>query len=769
MEKLALNHQDRTVAIGAETKLLMKLVGCRSLPDAKRIVRELERRHRYDWHPVGNRENNYGIINIGSDPGYALVERITNAIDAVVELSAVVEERSGDRYPPRSPRQAVEKWHGIRDGRLKNIDSTTRQKLADNVMVRLWDGSRVKTPTVEIRDLGIGLTAALLPGTILGLNEGNKIDKLYLAGAYGQGGSTALAFSPDGALIVSRRQPTILDPSEQDAITVTFARYSDLDPSRNKNGRYEYLRRADGSVASFPATLLPEFLAGTAVVHFDLQIPQYSDKTTQLRGSLRWLLENALFDPVLPLWVEDRRRRFEKTSQQRQTLAGNHSRLAEDKRDRVEHSSSVEVVLDHQAARSVVWVHYWVIREAEDGKRKRPIDVYVDPYRPVAYTYFGQTHGTDDQRFVADRIRFPYLAKFLILQVELDGLAPRARRDLLSTTRDRLKQSALYEEMRDKIALALAADPELTKINELRKESLLTRHSDAERVKMRQRFARLMDRHKAGTDARVGGGRDLENRRTMALDAVATPLTPLPVGAEPTFLRIANRQSPIPIRKNRSALILLESDAPDGFLTASGVRLILETEPEGRLSRSSASDFLGGRSRVLVQPERDTIPGDRGKLNVYLITPRAETLTATAPYLITRPEERQTSGKGRSHVQAPDPIPVHRNEWASLDWNAASVAEVREGCDQSEILVNMDNRHLRRLLDAAGYKEAGYRRVSNAYLLYVAFYAWLQHRGLQGDGLGLEGEAFENYRQTELDRAAQTVIHSISSEGRLEE
>lgn len=39
---------------------------------------------RCEWIPVGHKNNNSGIINVASDPGRSLVERVTNAVDAVL-------------------------------------------------------------------------------------------------------------------------------------------------------------------------------------------------------------------------------------------------------------------------------------------------------------------------------------------------------------------------------------------------------------------------------------------------------------------------------------------------------------------------------------------------------------------------------------------------------------------------------------------------------------------------------------------------------------
>ena len=56
--------------------------------------------------PVGGRPNNAGIIEVSSDPALASVERITNAMDAVLEFHAA----SGGELP-KSPRERLR--HGL--------------------------------------------------------------------------------------------------------------------------------------------------------------------------------------------------------------------------------------------------------------------------------------------------------------------------------------------------------------------------------------------------------------------------------------------------------------------------------------------------------------------------------------------------------------------------------------------------------------------------------------------------------------------------------
>lgn len=755
----------------AARSLLAELAQTREHTAASTIVRQLEEAHGFRWRPIGDRENNYGLINIGSDPGYALIERVTNAIDAVIEREALRHQKSKrHRDLPASPREAVSTWLKVPAGRVANLEKGQRQQLADNIRVVLLDATSKNRPTLEVRDYGVGIAPSKFPDTIFSLGGSNKIDKPFLAGAYGQGGSTVLAFCPEGSLFVSRMQPDLLADGDTDLVGVSFTRYNDLDPRRNKNGRYEFLTDPDDQVAGIPPSLLPDFEPGTAVVHFNMEIPKYAARLTQLTGSLWWLLQNALFDPVLPFWAEERRASMLKKGQRsdRRTIAGNYTRLRDDSRDRIEYSDAVDVTVPYDGEEAIVKVNYWVVKAKEDGSSKQPIDAYVDPYRPISYTYCGQTHGTDERRFIAERLQLPHLAKFLIIQVELDQLPPRARRAILSTTRDRLKQVPFFEQMREYICQSLAEDENLIRLNDERRELLLSRHSEKERERMKDRFAQLMERFRAGVDASQGGDKKEKGGRPRSDSRSREPLKPLPTKDEPTFIRIANTNKPLPVQVDRHALLRIESDAPDSYLTNHlHARLTMTSEPEA-LKFESKSDFKGGRARVTVRVAEGIRPGCDGTLRLFLFTPQESVLTDKISFCVTEAKtEKTTGGKGRAQVQVPEPIPVMRDEWEHFGWNERSVAEVREDDEGVKIFVNIDNQHISTLLRGGRYQERGIVRMRTSYVLYVAFYSWLQHSLLARKDLALEGEEFEEYRDNEFDRVAQTVVHSISAGSRM--
>lgn len=766
----------RMKAEGKIHALLGELLTAKHLAAATKAVEQLEARYGLTWRPVGGRETNFGQIEIGADGGYALIERVTNAIDAVLEFRALQQKKSP---MPTSPRDASAQWLGVPDGRLANLraanaqpDLKKRQDLANNVCVRLHDGASKRTPTVEIVDAGTGLTPSQMPTTILSLGESNKIDKRYLAGAYGQGGSTAFAFSKAGTLIVSRRQPLLQKKGDDDVVAITFVRYNQLDPDQNKNGRYEYLVLKDGVVPSVPASLAEDVSPGTRVVHYDMDIQKYGQRMTQPVGSLWWLLQNSLFDPVLPVWAEERRTNELEQGKavDRRVIVGNYTRLSDDKKDKVEFSDNLTVTIGDGQAKGTVKVNYWVIRDDADGGT--PIAGYVDPYRPIVYTLHGQTHGSDERRFITERLHLPNLARSLIVHAELDNLPAVLRREILSSTRDRLKQTPTFDTLREKILQGLAYDEELTRLEDERRERLLSKHSDRDKEKLKQRFAKLMERFLPGRDAPAGGkgGKEGPTRESKQSSSREAPVN-IKTRSEPTYLKIANTQKPMRLELGRAAVLRLESDAPDGYLNEnSRAQLALSTEPPNTLDKENHSDFRGGRARVMLKVGEKIKPGQKGTLSIFLFTAKGVSLQDKISFVVDPPRDASTpsESKGKSNVQVPDPIPVTHEQWQVHGWNEHSVAKVQESRTTTEIYVNIDNIHLRKLLSGAGYQQVGLKRMQNSFVLYVGFYAYARHLSVKGMKAGMPADVQDEYEQRELDRLAQTVIHAISSAGRLD-
>jgi len=138
-----------------DSTALALLLESRTLKDAKRVVNQLVGLG-FVWLPLGEKEGNFGLVNIGSDPGFAFIERITNALDALIDEAA-------RRAPPAivaelsSPRAAVAALLAIPEGRTIHLAPERQAQLAREVAVTIGDGTVYARPLLEVRDTGTGL------------------------------------------------------------------------------------------------------------------------------------------------------------------------------------------------------------------------------------------------------------------------------------------------------------------------------------------------------------------------------------------------------------------------------------------------------------------------------------------------------------------------------------------------------------------------------------------------------------------------------------
>jgi hypothetical protein len=123
-----------------EPEALAALLGASTLAEAREAVRALTGSGAFAWRPLGDKEGNFGLVNIGSEPGLAFVERVTNALDAVVDLAAVAAAPEV-RADLESPRDAARRLFAIPEGRLTHLDEAAAGELASRVVVRTQAGS----------------------------------------------------------------------------------------------------------------------------------------------------------------------------------------------------------------------------------------------------------------------------------------------------------------------------------------------------------------------------------------------------------------------------------------------------------------------------------------------------------------------------------------------------------------------------------------------------------------------------------------------------
>lgn len=172
-----------------------------------------------NWFPLGGNESNFGVVeNQQSSPVAALVEKLTNSIDATLMRKcheAGIDPKSAQA--PRSVEKAIEMFFPDH----KNWDlSSSRSQQAENIQVVADSHPRDTANTsLIIYDDGEGQRPHDFEDTFLSLLQGNKNEIHFVQGKYNMGGSGEIVFCGKKRyqLIASRH----LDESQDLAFMVT--------------------------------------------------------------------------------------------------------------------------------------------------------------------------------------------------------------------------------------------------------------------------------------------------------------------------------------------------------------------------------------------------------------------------------------------------------------------------------------------------------------------------------------------------------------------
>ena len=249
--------------------------------------------------------------------------------------------------------------------------------MAPETVVRVVGSTERRGSSAVVEDSGIGQHPVDFPKTLLSLGESNKVDKPYLMGAFGQGGSSTFAYC-DFSAIVSRRHGNCLG-GKSDLIGWTLVRKYDDDSL--KVFRYEYLVDENGQIPALDPDYLDSiglpFQSGTRFVHVGYDLG---------RLNARWSLvgyryfDNLLFDPVLPYRIEDRRI----SPAFNRNLYGARNRLDQAEVSRSPEAQNYDADLAQWGGDGRIKIRYWVFRPMGDhssdpeDERGVKLDSYLD-------------------------------------------------------------------------------------------------------------------------------------------------------------------------------------------------------------------------------------------------------------------------------------------------------------------------------------------------------------------------------------------------------
>ena len=268
------------------------------------------------WRYVGNMPNNQSVVHAQqSSPSAALVEKFTNALDAIL-LRQCKAKGIHPRGPnaPASMAKAVEVFFGD----LAGWDDPKIRKFAEENMVLYATGSKAR-PCIALYDAGEGQLPENFPSTfcslIYGSDQGSYKGAIpFVQGRFNMGGTGVLPFCSEKfklQLVVSRVPADVAKTSDHEWGYTLFCFFpSKQDPS------WKYLLGSEGKILTAgnkPLGLVPKLGAksgevcpqheravasGTLVKMFDYQAPR-----SNVCGELFRKLQEYLLRPALPLRI----------------------------------------------------------------------------------------------------------------------------------------------------------------------------------------------------------------------------------------------------------------------------------------------------------------------------------------------------------------------------------------------------------------------------------------------------------------------------------
>lgn len=387
------------------------------------------------WKPYGGNLNNAGTFeNQQSTPENALVEKLTNSIDAILMKeclkNGIQPNDKTSTKVPQSINVATKMFFNVDNGKWENMSTTERNKIAQDIQV-IITGDK-KTPNVAIYDNGEGQNPSNFENTFLSIARGNKNDVPFVQGKYNMGSTGSLVFCGDKhryQMIISRRNSDLND--SDGLIGFTLVRRHILTPEEEPKYKltwYEYLVINDEIPSITTDGTLDlglnnaHFSSGSVVKLFSYQLTRSSDATLDLWRELNPLL----FESALPVLIYEKR--DFKGHSKTKVMLGNKTRLALDANEHIEFQKSFQLNLFNSNIPIQVYLF----------KRNTKNTEFILG-KSVIYTLNGQTQGSESKTFISQELKFRNLREYMLVSIDCSQIGTTARQELFMASRDRLK------------------------------------------------------------------------------------------------------------------------------------------------------------------------------------------------------------------------------------------------------------------------------------------------------------------------------------------
>ncbi len=702
--------------------LFQSLYNCKTETEIDELIlKESKLSNAANWYPIGQNESNFSIIeNQQSNPIAALVEKVTNSIDAILMkkcLEAKLDPKS--KETPKSMDEAIEVFFPNN----KNWDlNTYRRNQAEDIQI-IADGP-TRQSAVIIYDNGEGQHPKDFESTFLSLMRGNKNEIHFVQGKYNMGGSGAIVFcgSKGYQLIGSKK----FDGSGKFGFTLVREHpLSNDELETKKNTWYEYLK-IDGEIPAFDITELDlkllnrNFKTGSIIKMYSYQMKGISGFAQDLNQSLN----EFLFKPVLPVFTIDTKERYPNNKVLETTVYGLQRRLEEEK-DYVEDWFSEEY---EDALFGKMKVTCYVFKAKQDGKtvKETKADIqrrYFKNNMSVLFSMNGQVHGHYTSEFITRGLKYNLLKDYLLINVECTKMKYEFRKDLFMASRDRLKNGAKAEELRDYLRKKLAKS-KLDDINKRRKDSIglesedtseliksfaKNLSKDSELFKLLQNTLKLEEKTKDKPETKMSKDRPRREQKPFKPERF------------PSFFKLQHKaNNPIPVPIGGEKTLRFETDVEDHYFdrtdepgelqvsilkvkrtdSKGGDKQGSEKEP-GELLNIIKSSPDKGTIKITFNPDTELRQGDEVEIEASLKGAGDKFFQEVVFLKIVDPtQKKETAPKEEedySNIGLPELVKVSIEQWGELESHGISMNydtvmnPMASGDILEKIYVNLDS------------------------------------------------------------------------------
>jgi hypothetical protein len=446
--------------------------------------------------------------------------------------------------------------------------------------------------------------------------------------------------------------------------------YQERPPDIYKSGLYVYLVLNDQVLECHGDAIGID--RGTRCRHFGYDLTKF--KSPIGPNSVYGLLQQVLFDPVIPIWFNNRINDYRRVIKgSRNALNGAVDEGDDNKRGpKLDHSIPMFYVNLREFGR--IGIEYWVLPPG-NKENKKPSAAFVDPAKPIILSFNGQNQAEMTVRVIRKEAELPYLAQRLICHVECNHLSPLAQRMLFASGREEARGGQVHDLIENELVRTLISDDRLLELNRTARDELRRQSDTAARETMQKEVARILKLQGLAVTTATGAVVDDKGNEHRGVHHRRGRRDPVPITVvePPTFIRIVGpADRPMQFYPEQRRYIRIETDAGSSYHDpANPVSSRINVVVDGRhLNLAGTTPLKDGRMRLIVDCHREARIDEIGLIQVELSRPALATLSDSHNTVIVTPPKAKPKSQ---QVELPrfDVRPVYGPEdqtWTTLAW-----------------------------------------------------------------------------------------------------